>query len=93
MDWFETLDKARDMGREYAQNGIAGGQTVPDESPLSGEWVGAISPRDIVQELAGGDVDAFDRLEDWESNQIVDAWESGYYSAPWPTDGNGDGFH
>lgn len=87
MDWFETLDKARSMGREYAINGIAGGQTAPEDAPLSGEWAGAISPRDIITELAGGDAGAFDRLDAWEVADLLDAWEDGYNGAPWPTDG------
>ena len=85
MDWFETLDKARQMGREYAINVINGGQTEPEETPLSGEWAGAISPRDIVRELAGDDAEAFERLESWELTDILDHWEDGYNSAPWPT--------
>lgn len=93
MDWFEMLDKAKAMGREYALNGIAGGQTIPGESPLSGEWAGAITPRDIITELAGGDAESYEVLSDWEVSDILDAWEDGYNGAPWPSDGNGDEFH
>lgn len=80
MDWFETLDRAKALGSDYANNGIAGGQTAPEESPLSGEWAGAIRPVDVVAAL-GGDVDA---LEEWEVEDILSHWEDGYHSAPWP---------
>lgn len=80
MDWFETLDRAKALGREYADNGIAGGDTSPEESPLSGEWAGAVTPADVVRQL-GGDPDT---LEEWEVTDICDHWEDGYRSAPWP---------
>lgn len=80
MDWFETLDRAKALGREYADNGIAGGQTAPEESPLSGEWAGAITPKDIVAQL-GGDIE---KTEHFEVEQILDYWEDGYNSAEWP---------
>ena len=78
--YFDALDKARAMGREYAENGIAAGDTEPDESPLSGEWAGAVTVRDIFDAL-GGD---FDSADEWEHTDVADHWEAGYYSAPWP---------
>ena len=78
--WYEMLDRARALGLEYATNGIAGGERAPEESPLSGEWAGAISPRDIVGQL-GGD---YSKLEDFEVSDICDSWEDGYNSADWP---------
>lgn len=78
--WFEILDRAKAMGREYADNGIAGGQTEPEESPLSGEWAGAITPKDVVERL-GGD---YDKLDSFEVDDILSFWEDGYNSAEWP---------
>jgi hypothetical protein len=97
MDWFEQLAKAKSNGLEYATNGIAAGEVSPQESPLSGEWAGAITPRDVVEmstrPLSDGDVwedgrtagpSTFDGAADWEIQELCDAWEDGYNSAPWP---------
>ena len=97
MDWFEQVAKAKANGREYADNGIAAGEQVPQESPLSGEWAGALTPRDVVEmatsPLPDGEVwedgrtagpSTFDGAADWEIQELCDAWEDGYLSAPWP---------
>lgn len=78
--WYEMLDRAKALGKGYADNGIAGGETMPQDAPLSGEWAGAILPKDVVEQL-GGDYSA---LEDWEVTDILDHWEDGYNSAEWP---------
>lgn len=80
MDWYAMLDRAKALGLEYATNGIAGGETEPEESPLSGEWAGSLTPKDVVAQL-GGDIE---KLEDWEVTDILDHWEDGYNSAAWP---------
>lgn len=79
MDWFETLDKARELGREYAEAGIAGGETVPEESPLSGEWADRITPNDVIVSLGG---DPYE-IEDFERDDLLSFWEDGYLSASW----------
>jgi hypothetical protein len=79
-DWFADLDRAKALGLEYAQNGIAGGQRSPEDSPLSGEWADGITPNDIIVQL-GGDPS---KLEDWEIQDVCDNWEDGYLSAEWP---------
>ena len=89
--WFALLEKAQANGREYADNGIAAGEKFPQESPLSGEWAGAIMPRDVVNMAAGRD-DAIGIAKDFEVDQLCDAWEDGYNSAPWPGFQPG-GFH
>lgn len=83
-DWYSMLDRAKALGKAYAENGIAGGETEPEDAPLSGEFAGSISPRDIVTELAGGDADAYGRLADFEVDDILNHWEDGYNSAAWP---------
>lgn len=83
MDWFELLNKAKANGLEYATNGIAGGERSPQHSPLSGEWAGAISPKDVV-DMAAGREGAFNEVDECELTDICDAWEDGYFSAPWP---------
>ena len=82
MDWFEQLNKAKANGLEYATNGIAAGETSPQESPLSGEWAGAPTPRDVVEMAAGPGT--FENAQEWEVTELCDAWEDGYLSAPWP---------
>jgi hypothetical protein len=90
-DWNEQVAKAKANGREYADNGIAAGEQHPQESPLSGEWAGSLTPRDVVNMAVGRD-DAYHDAEGWESNELCDAWEDGYLSAPWPGYQPG-GFH
>lgn len=80
IDWFAMLDRAKALGREYADNGIAGGDTAPEESPLSGEWAGAITPKDVVAQLGGN----IETLEHFEVEDILSHWEDGYNSADWP---------
>lgn len=81
-DWFEQLAKAKANGREYADNGISAGEKFPVEYPLSGEWAGAVTPRDVVTMVAGEG--AFDNAEGWEVTELCDAWEEGYLNAEWP---------
>lgn len=83
MDWFETLNKAKANGLEYANNGIAAGETSPASSPLSGEWAGSITPKDVVN-MAADDDGAYDRADEFEITDLCDAWEDGYLSAEWP---------
>lgn len=78
--WYEMLDRAKALGGEYAANGIAAGERMPQESPLSGEWDGAITPKDVVRQLGGNP----DTLEDFELSDICDAWEDGYWQEAWP---------
>jgi len=80
-DWYSMLDRAKALGLEYATNGISGGETEPEESPLSGEWADRITPKDVVAQL-GGDIE---KLEHFEIEDILNFWEDGYNSAPWPT--------
>lgn len=79
-DWYAMLDRAKALGRQYADNGIASGETMPQDAPLSGEWAGAILPKDVVEQL-GGDIS---KLEHFEVEDILDHWEDGYNSAAWP---------
>lgn len=83
MDWFAQVAKAKANGLEYAINGIAAGETDPAESPLSGEWAGSITPKDVVN-MAVGSETAYDSAEDFEISELCDAWEDGYLGADWP---------
>jgi hypothetical protein len=90
MDWFEQVAKAKANGREYADNGIAAGERSPLESPLSGEWAGMLTPRDVVEMACGPQT--YPIAQDWAVMELCDAWEGGYRSAPWPGTEPG-GFH
>lgn len=81
-DYYAQLDAAKAYGLEYANNGIAAGERLPEDSPLSGEWAGAITWQDIARHVAP-DVD-LDKVEDFEITDLCDHWESGYLSANWP---------
>lgn len=83
-DWFEQLAKAKDNGLAYAMAGIMQGETVPQDSPLSGEWAGALTPRDVVEGAAGPGT--FENAQEWEVTELCDSWEDGYNGAPWPGD-------
>ena len=54
------------LGYAYARR-----QGHQEESPLSGEWAGSITPADIYRELGI-------TSEDDEDSSILDSWESGY---------------
>lgn len=83
MDWFAMLDRAKALGLEYALNGIAGGETAPEEHPLDSMEADRITVRDVVTELSGS-ADTYNGLEMFEIDDIASHWEDGYNSAPWP---------
>lgn len=80
--YYDDLQRCRTAGREYADNGIAVGDTVPDDAPFSGEWADGLTGQDVL-DAAGIDA-RFDELEDWEQADILNYWEDGYLSASWP---------
>jgi len=79
-DYLNDLNRAKALGLEYANNGIAAGEQAPQDSPLSGEWADGITVRDIFVQL-GAD---YDKAEDFERTDVADSWEDGYRSAAWP---------
>lgn len=81
-DYYTDLDRIHAAGLEYANNGIAQGETSPEESPFSGEWADGLTGQDVLN--AAGIVATFNELEEFEQTDILDAWEDGYLSAPWP---------
>lgn len=82
-DYYTDLDRIKAAGRAYADAGLAAGDTTPQESPLSGEWADGLLPQDVLD--AAGISARFDDLDDFEQTDVLDAWEDGYLSAPWPT--------
>lgn len=81
-EYFTDLDRIRAAGLEYATNGIAAGDTMPDDAPFSGEWADGLTGQDVLDSAGIGAT--FADLEDFEQVDILDAWEAGYLSAAWP---------
>lgn len=81
-DYYSDLDAIRAAGFEYATNGIAAGETEPDDTPFSGEWADGLTGQDALD--AAGIRAAFTDLDDFERADVLDAWEGGYLSAAWP---------
>lgn len=82
--YFAQEAYANALGFQYAANGIAA-QQAEEESPLSGEWAGAITARDIFVSVVGRAPREFpegfkdDEFSDVE--QFADDWEDGYRAA------------
>ena len=71
----QALDKAREQGARYAQGQINAGREEPEYGPLSGEWSGAPLPRDVLERLGASEASPE------EQDDILSAWEDGYFSA------------
>lgn len=69
----EQFDHAARLGAEYALNQKASGATEPREAPLSGEWAGEPTPRDIAESVGFSEEDAEGISE------LCDAWENAYF--------------
>jgi len=82
-DYYGDLDRIRAAGREYADNGIAAGDTEPLDAPFSGEWADGLTGQDVLD--AAGINATFSELEEFEQTDILNYWEDGYYSADWPS--------
>jgi len=81
-DYYSDLDKIKAAGRKYAENCLAAGETEPLDSPFSGEWADGLTGQDALN--AAGIKAVFADLEDFEQTDVLDSWESGYFSAAWP---------
>lgn len=77
----EMLNKAYELGVEYATTQNYYGATEAHESPLSGEWADEPLPADIYEEATGEsypDILTDDVGED--VNELCDEWELGYFN-------------
>lgn len=75
MDITAIHDKAAELGAERARDEIADGAHQEREAPLSGEWAGDPTPRDVARDAGYEGEDAE------EIDEIADAWENGYFDA------------
>lgn len=82
MSWptAEQFDAASAAGTAYAEAEIANGATEAQESPLSGEWADAPSPRSISESLGFTQPEAEEEHHEWVDgmDEIANAWERGY---------------
>jgi len=83
-DYYSDLDKIKAAGRKYAENCIAAGETEPLDSPFSGEWADGLTGQDVLN--AAGIKATFADLDDFDQTDVLDSWETGYLSAPWPNE-------
>lgn len=81
-DYYSDLDRLREAGAAYALAGIRQGDTTPDDAPFSGEYADGLTGQDALN-MAGINA-TFATLEDFEQADVLDHWEAGYLSAPWP---------
>lgn len=81
-DYYSDLDRIRAAGLAYANNAMAAGDVVPDDAPFSGEWADGLTGQDAL-DMAGIDA-RFSDLDEFEQTDVLDHWEDGYLSAPWP---------
>lgn len=80
--WYEVLDRANALGLEYGRNGIINGETTPLDDPLN-EGEVYFTARDLAEQLTG-DSSSFDKLKEWEVEDISSHWTDGYHAAEWP---------
>ena len=83
-DYYRDLDRIKLAGREHALDHMRNGTTEPVEGLFSGEWADGLTGQDAIN-YAGIKECSFRDLEDYEQTDVMDAFEDGYYSAPWPT--------
>ena len=92
--YYDDLTRIKAAGLAYANTGIAYGSYVPEEGLFSGEWADGLTGQDVLDQA--GIEATFSELEDFEQTDVMDYFEDGYYSAPWPnlTDDTTEmGFH
>ena len=82
-DYYSDLDRIRAAGLEYALNGIAAGGTEPEEALFSGEWADGLTGQDALDNA--GIRATFADLDDFDRTDVLDYFEDGYNSAPWPS--------
>jgi len=78
LDYFQSEDWAYALGNEYGRNQLAAGCDL-EEYPLSGEWTGGMSPRDVFAEVVGRAPDMDTEYDD--VSQFADNWDDGYRAA------------
>lgn len=88
-DYFQQLDVIKTAGHQHAVDHMGNGATIPQENLFSGEWADGLTGQDAIdyaeKEQPGlfrGVI--FDRLEDFERDDVIDSFTDGYNAAPWP---------
>ena len=70
-------------GHQHALDHMNQGMYVPQDGLFSGEWADGLTGQDVIN-YAGIKECTFSDLEDYEQADVMDVFEDGYYSAPWP---------
>lgn len=81
--YYNDLDRIKKAGHQHALDHMANGSTRPNEGLFSGEWADGLTGQDAL-DYAGIEECTFSDLEDYEQTDVMDYFEDGYYSAPWP---------
>ena len=82
-DYYSDLDRIKKAGHQHALDQMSNGTTEPVEGLFSGEWADGLTGQDAI-DYAGIKECTFSDLEDYEQTDVMDAFEDGYNSAPWP---------
>ena len=82
-DYYSDLETIRNTGEAYAKSCIAEGMKTPELSLFSGEWSDGLTGQDVLS-FSGFQRVTFNKLNDFEQEDVIDAFEDGYYSANWP---------
>lgn len=84
-DYYSDLDRIKKAGHQHALDHMANGAVEPEEALFSGEWADGLTGQDAIN-YAGIKECTFSDLEDYEQTDVMDSFEDGYNSAPWPAD-------
>ena len=82
-DYYGDLDRIKKAGHQHALGQMANGAVEPEEALFSGEWADSLTGQDAIN-YAGIKECMFSDLEDYEQTDVMDSFEDGYNSAPWP---------
>lgn len=90
-DYYEQLDAIKKAGYQHGVDHITNGATAPRPFLFSGEWVDGLTGQDAIRyawalkpELFHNGAPRYDELDDYEQEDVLDYFEDGYHSAPWP---------
>ena len=84
-DYYADLDRIKKAGHQHALDHMNQGMCVPEDGLFSEEWDDGplLTGQDAIN-YAGIKECTFSDLEYFEQTDVLDAFEDGYYSAPWP---------
>ena len=81
-DYYADLNRIKKAGHQHALDHMNQGTYVPAGGLFSGECIDSLTGQDALN-YAGIKECTFSDLEYYEQTDVMDAFEAGYYSAPW----------